>query len=106
MTPQEQIDILRGACMFVKNWLLVLEEFHADLHKAIDHALEVTAPCEHQWDGPRIQYGSTASVASCSRCGVPFIDLDARQFQGGAKTQDVPNERPIGPERTTGEDQS
>ena len=55
---QEQIDALRGACMFVKNFLVNVEagtekldldplrplrqRFHAPLHKVLDHALEIS----------------------------------------------------------------
>ena len=31
--------------------------------------------CNHQWDGPRIQVNQSASVATCSRCGSPALDL-------------------------------
>ena len=26
--------------------------------------------CDHQWDGPRIPFGESGSVATCSICGV------------------------------------
>ena len=35
-----------------------------------------TAPsCEHQWDGERIPFGESGSVATCSRCGEAAVDL-------------------------------
>lgn len=32
-------------------------------------------PCDHQWDGPRIPFGESGSIATCSRCGEAAIDL-------------------------------
>ena len=31
--------------------------------------------CEHQWDGERIPFGESGSVATCSRCGEAAVDL-------------------------------
>ena len=32
-------------------------------------------PCDHEWDGPRIPFGESGSVATCSGCGEAAIDL-------------------------------
>lgn len=31
--------------------------------------------CNHQWDGPRIPFGESSSVATCSLCGEAALDL-------------------------------
>ena len=38
-----------------------------------------TLPCNHVWDGPRIEVSPACSVATCSKCGEPAIDIKSLQ---------------------------
>lgn len=39
----------------------------------------MTMPCNHVWDGPRIEVSAACSVATCSKCGEPAIDIKSLQ---------------------------
>ena len=48
--------------------------------RAILRAREkVERPCKHVWDGPRIEVSPACSVATCSKCGEPAIEIPVLQ---------------------------